>query len=126
MAFVKYWLVLEAAFSGGDGEVTETLSREAATLLVFGGCGVKPVEEHDQLSTQLKNLYTIRCRIVHRGRESSQPSAQDLGNMADFAAHAVVTFASLRNRGYKTIAQIVREAARLRDRLSARDTTSTA
>jgi hypothetical protein len=113
VAFLKFWTSIESIFSKGHGEdVTENLARNVSILLSFSDYRFVDVDERDRIYRALKNLYSTRSKLIHRGlRYSVKP--QDLGDICKYASWSIASLFCLRSKGYMRLEQIEADINRL-------------
>jgi hypothetical protein len=112
MQFVKYWSCIETFFSKGEEEITQSLARGVASVLVFGGYAFAPIENYLHLKKRIANLYDARSKAVHRALREHVDET-DIAELSHYTAQLLVNALSFVERGYTTLAQLKEQCVRL-------------
>lgn len=112
MQFVKYWSCIETFFSKGAEEITQSLARGVAAVLVFGGYAFAPIESYLHLKKRIADLYDARSKAVHRALRDHVDDTE-IAELSHYTAQLLVNTLSFVERGYKTLAQVKEQCERL-------------
>ena len=112
MQFVKLWSCIECFFGIDKEGLTERNARGMATLLVYGGYGVVREDEYEDTKRQIKRLYGIRSKILHRGHVQHVRSTQ-VDKLASWTAWMIVSMAALTQKNYRTLREVREQVDRL-------------
>jgi len=116
MQFVKLWTCAECFFAIDNEQITELNAKGITTILVFAGFGVVESEEYSEFKRNLKRLYGLRSKAIHRA-EFSHIDLKDLDELSHWTAWVVISMVSLAEKGYTTLREIHEQTHRL-DKLS--------
>lgn len=100
MQFIKYWSCLECLLGGPGKELTETLALGVVSVLTHGHYMLLTKAEWDQSVRQVKKLYKLRSRAVHRASHS-HVTAQDVVLLGNWTAWVIYNCISFSHAGMK-------------------------
>ncbi len=116
MQFVKLWTCAECFFAIDNEQITELNAKGIAAILVFAGYGVVESEDYADFKRNVKRLYGLRSKAIHRAK-FSHIELKDLDELSHWVAWVVISMVALAENGYTTLRQIHEQTQRL-DRLS--------
>ena len=112
VAFVKYWTVIESAFTGRSANIQHTLASCTSTVIRFSGYVLEEAIDAKHIHRRVIKLYDKRSNIIHRGMRGYITYC-DLGEICKYSAWVVLSLIDLSMKGYSTIEQIKPEIDRL-------------
>lgn len=118
MQYVKLWSCIESFFGFLSEGMTENNAMGVASVLVFGGYQIAPLDNYDIVKQKLKKFYAQRSKAIHRA-EHRHVDASDLKELSYWAAWCIITFVSFSERNYSTLKQVWEDVKRLDDIASA-------
>lgn len=117
MRFTKLWSCAESFFSLEKEQVTELNVSGIASILVFSGFQIVEFKDYGTAKKRLKALYNLRSRALHRA-EYDQITASDIDELSHWIAWVIISMMTLTKQGYRTLAQIREQCARLDSQVS--------
>jgi len=115
MSFLKYFLSIEALFTGGDNP-THSLASRAASINTFSGYGIFTQSRIDIEYRYIKSLCTKRLNIIHRGMNATEDdviSANQVQYLCRIAAFSILGVLFMNVNGFVDMAQVRRQIDRL-------------
>jgi hypothetical protein len=108
VAFIKYFLALEALFTGTD-KPTHSLASRVASINTFGGYEIISQSSIDDEYKNIKKLYKKRSKIIHHGMnvtENGIVSAKDITYICRLSAFSILSIFYMRSSGYNSMAKV--------------------
>jgi hypothetical protein len=105
MQFIKLWSCAECFFSIDNELITEQNAQGIATILTFSGFGIVEVENYSKVKREVKRLYKLRSKAVHRA-QFSHIDLKDLDALSRWVAWVVISMVALCEKGYTELRQI--------------------
>ncbi|MBC8468506.1 MAG: hypothetical protein H8D56_03455 [Planctomycetes bacterium] len=112
VAFIKYWTALESIFSQHSSNITHTLGKGVSILAAFGGYRFIKHKEIREVYKAIKDLYSIRSTIIHRGLGKNVEYSA-LSSICKYTAWTILGLLHLRSIGYNSMVEIENETCRL-------------
>ena len=108
VAFLKYFLSMEAIFTGVD-KPTHSLASRVACVNAFGGYGAVDQGSIDDEYRSLKHLYRKRSKIIHRGMSVTKDdvvTASDVAYICRLAAFSILEMLAMSSAGYDDMTKV--------------------
>lgn len=106
MSFIKYWSCIEVFFSFEKKEITESVSKGLAAILVFGGIEFIEVSEYNKIKKQIVKFYRLRSKALHSASHQ-HITESDNAKLSQWIAWLIIIMIDLTlNMGYTKLTQL--------------------
>ncbi|WP_429886017.1 hypothetical protein [Geoalkalibacter halelectricus] len=111
-SFMLHWTAIETVFSIGKDYIAENIAVGLSTLLAFGGYKIISPEDKETTYYQIKNLYSKRSKVIHRGHRK-KVTTEDIIEISKYSKWVILTLLGLRNKGFRTLSELKNETDRI-------------
>ncbi|CQR75011.1 hypothetical protein SOV_35150 [Sporomusa ovata DSM 2662] len=112
VALWKYWTAIESLIPPNKDEVTQSVLKGTAVLIVYTGYRFVSVTEFWSTYKRVKDLYDKRSRITHSGL-SRQVMPDELRDVCQYASWLILAAVGLHSQGYRKFEQVQEQIDRL-------------
>lgn len=106
IAFLKYWIALEALITGYEKNKVTTRLQTAIPILLSSGPKNVPTP------AEVERMYDLRSGIIHGGKTPSVRRS-DVNKLCTWAYGCIAVYINFRKLGYTTREQIYKQAQRI-------------